>query len=65
MPEKHAAADRVGGPGASHKNRQHPEKTSKQAELKQTDARSDVSGGGGENDAHHTHDPALKGKGRS
>ena len=64
MPEKHSAADGVGGPGASHENRQHPEKTSKRTELKRTDARSDASDGG-ENDAHHTHDPSLKGKGRS
>jgi hypothetical protein len=32
-------------------------------EAGQPQFRSKVSGGGGEEDAHHTHDPALKGKG--
>jgi hypothetical protein len=27
MPQKHPNTERVGGPGASHENRQHPEKS--------------------------------------
>ena len=27
MPQKHPDAERIGGPGASHENRKHPEKT--------------------------------------
>ena len=65
MPHKNPATERIGGPGASRENRQHPEK-SKQHERTHVDyERSAVSGGGGEYDAHHTHDPALKGKGRA
>ena len=65
MPNKNPATERVGGPGASHENHQHPEKSRQRAQSKKTDDHSDVSGGGGENDAHHTHNPSLKGKGRS
>jgi hypothetical protein len=65
MPEKNAATSRIGGPGASHENRQQPEKSRQRTQTNPTDARSDVSGGGGENDAHHTHEPSLKGRGRS
>jgi hypothetical protein len=64
MPDKHPATQRIGGPGASHEDRKHPDKIRHGAPRKETDAHSDVSGGGGENDAHHTHDPELKGKGR-
>jgi hypothetical protein len=65
MPHKNPATERIGGPGASHENRQHPEKS--KTHHPQHDfyyERSAVSGGGGEYDAHHAHDPALKGKGR-
>jgi len=65
MPSKNPATERVGGPGASHEDHQHPEKSIHSAKKKKTDSKSDVSGGGGENDAHHTHNPSLKGKGRS
>jgi hypothetical protein len=27
MPRKHADTERIGGPGASHENRQHPEES--------------------------------------
>ncbi len=64
-PTKHPATERVGGPGASHENAKHPEKSvdpgphptgSKPAN------RSKVSGGGGERDSHHTRDPEQKGE---
>jgi hypothetical protein len=64
MGQKHSATERVGGPRASHENAQHPDKSKRHNSNKTTDERSDVSGGGGENDAHHTHNPSMKGKGR-
>ena len=64
MPEKNPATERIGGPGASHENRQHPEKSKTHAKNEHAYDHSDVSGGGGELDAHHTHNPAMKGKGR-
>lgn len=65
---KHPNTERIGGPGASHENRKHPEKSNKRGEhplASQSTKHSGVSGGGGEPDAHHTRDPRLKGKGRS
>ena len=62
MPSKHPNTNRVGGPGASHEDATRPDKKPKHADN--GGDRSNVSGGGGEPDAHHTHDPALKGKGR-
>ena len=35
MPKKHAAGDLVGGPGASHENRQEPEKSRPHGELRE------------------------------
>jgi hypothetical protein len=66
MPRKNPATERIGGPGASHENHKHPEKShSNRRSRPDTDfQRSVVSGGGGESDSHHTHDPALKGKGK-
>jgi hypothetical protein len=63
MPHKNPATERIGGPGASHENRQHPEKSRTHAKDDLNYDRSAVSGGGGELDAHHTHNPAMKGKG--
>jgi hypothetical protein len=66
MPEKHPDTERIGGPGASHENRDHPVKsksprgphpTQKKAK---THVHSQVSGGGGERDRHHSHDPDGK-----
>jgi hypothetical protein len=57
MAEKHAAAERIGGPGASHENRQHPEKTKPRNESPvdtKSWRHSGISGGGGEHDSHHT-----------
>jgi hypothetical protein len=51
---------RQGGPGASHENAKAPltvEKPDPQSDRK---PRSDVSGGGGERDSHHTHSPKRK-----
>jgi hypothetical protein len=63
MPEKHPAAERVGGPGAAHENRKHPEKSRPRrphpTETKST-RHSGVSGGGGEPDKHHSRDPQGK-----
>jgi hypothetical protein len=66
MPEKHPNASRVGGPGASHENRREPEKSrdpGPHPSEEQSPLRSHVSGGGGEADTHHSHDPLRKGKG--
>jgi hypothetical protein len=64
--KKNPATERIGGPGASHENRKHPEKSQPRGQHpvdKQSSRLSGVSGGGGEPDAHHTHDPRLKGGG--
>ena len=62
--KKHPEAERVGGPGSSHENRQQPEKSQPRGphptETKST-KHSGVSGGGGEPDAHHSRDPERKG----
>lgn len=65
MPKKSETTDRHrGGPGSSHQNADRP-KTDERKEPEpgqptNTD-RSRVSGGGGERDRHHTHNPATKG----
>ena len=61
---KTLAADRSkGGPGKSHRDAKHPEPAERHGpapgEPTNTD-RSRISGGGGEQDRHHTHDPRLK-----
>jgi hypothetical protein len=64
--QKNPATERIGGPGASHENRKHPEKSRPRGPHpvdKQSSRFSGVSGGGGEPDSHHTHDPELKGGG--
>ena len=63
MPDKHPNTHRWGGPGASHEDRTEPE-------PKRGDSRSPgeptntpfshVSGGGGERDRKHSHDPHEK-----
>lgn len=67
MSTKHPNTERVGGPGAAHENRKRPEKSApkgRRPEDAHSDRRTGISGGGGERDSHHTHDPRLKG-GRS
>jgi hypothetical protein len=57
------AAERIGGPGASHENRKDPEKSQprgKHPVETQSTKHSGVSGGGGEPDVHHSHDPRGK-----
>jgi hypothetical protein len=63
MPQKHPNTERIGGPGASHENRAHPEKSDHHGPHpteKKSTKHSGVSGGGGEPDTHHTHDPKGK-----
>ncbi|MBY0339465.1 MAG: hypothetical protein K2X11_22830 [Acetobacteraceae bacterium] len=54
-----------GGPGSSHQGGSHGHTHREQGRTvpgqPTNDARSDVSGGGGERDSHHTHDPEKKG----
>lgn len=63
MPQKHPDAERIGGPGAAHENRQEPDKSKPRGAPPGRDKQpglSRVSGGGGEPDRHHRHDPAGK-----
>jgi hypothetical protein len=65
MPRKNPRAERFGGPGSSNQDRQHPAKFSKVGTPPKpgapTSGRSSrVSGGGGERDKHHSHDPRYK-----
>ncbi|MBP1804849.1 hypothetical protein [Rubellimicrobium aerolatum] len=57
--EKHPNTIRQGGPGASHENAKAPLDPKKPGQAPD-DHRSGKSGGGGETDSHHTHDPKLK-----
>jgi hypothetical protein len=62
--KKNEATERIGGPGSSHQNRQEPEKSKPRGQHRIDKQSSDFSGvgtGGGEPDAHHTHDPRGKG----
>ncbi len=64
MPDKHRNTDRWGGPGAGHED---PLQGQARSDREGPDDRdrfsrhSKVSGGGGEADVHHTHDPKRKG----
>lgn len=58
---KTPASIRHGGPGASQENAKKPVPSHKQSPDTGNRMHSKVSGGGGESDAHHTHDPGLKG----
>jgi hypothetical protein len=65
MPRKNPNAERLVGPGSSQQDRQHPEKFEKSndgpAPGGATSGRSSkISGGGGERDKHHSHDPRHK-----
>jgi hypothetical protein len=66
MPHKNPDTDRFGGPGSSTQDRKHPEKGGREHEQTSPGAptngrESRVSGGGGERDKHHSHDPRYKG----
>jgi hypothetical protein len=54
---------RQGGPGASHENAKAPLEIKKPPPDNGKWKFSKVSGGGGERDLHHTHDPEQKGGG--
>jgi hypothetical protein len=55
---------RQGGPGASHENAKAPLEIKKPPRDSSQRKRSKVSGGGGEHDLHHTHDPERKSGGK-
>lgn len=67
--KKTPAADRHhGGPGSSHQDASKPHDPGHKGPTPGSptnDAQSHVSGGGGERDSHHTHDPAGKASHRS
>jgi hypothetical protein len=64
MPRKNPNTERFGGPGSSKQDRNHPEKFHKSEGPRPgqpTSGReSKISGGGGERDKHHSHDPKYK-----
>ena len=65
MPRKNSNAEQFGGPGSSQQDREHPEKSENNndgpAPGSPTSGRSSkISGGGGERDKHHSHDPRFK-----
>lgn len=61
--KKTRASIRHGGPGASHENAKEPLVIEKPPADSDQRSRSKISGGGGERDSHHTHDPEKKGGG--
>jgi hypothetical protein len=60
---KTPASIRQGGPGASHENAKTPLEIKKPPADDPQRKHSKVSGGGGERDSHHTHEPEDKGGG--
>jgi hypothetical protein len=63
MPHRHPDTERWGGPGASHEDRTKPRPPGDKpgAPMASADTRhSAISGGGGEPDRHHGHDPEAK-----
>ena len=65
MTDRHSDTDRFGGPGSSQQDRKHPDKASSHdkspiAGAPTSGRESRVSGGGGERDKHHSHDPHAK-----
>ncbi|RVH10395.1 hypothetical protein [Sinorhizobium meliloti] len=59
--KKTPASIRQGGPGASHENAKEPLEIPKPPADSERRTRSNVSGGGGEPDRHHSHDARRKG----
>lgn len=57
---KTPASIRQGGPGASHENAKNPLDIKKPPADNDKRPQSRVSGGGGEHDSHHSHDPRKK-----
>jgi len=63
MPDKTPESHRWGGPGSSQQNADQPEPEHSDPRPPGTPTntrQSQVSGGGGERDAHHSHDPMDK-----
>lgn len=63
MPDKNPNTRRWGGPGSSHENRSEPpppERDRRMAGEPTNTPYSHVSGGGGERDRRHSHDPREK-----
>jgi hypothetical protein len=60
---KTPASIRQGGPGSSHENAKDPLDPKKPSGDSDQRSRSNVSGGGGEPDSHHTHESESKGGG--
>lgn len=64
MPDKNPETERWGGPGASHEDASQPQPPKPKLDDGDQpwagESRSRVSGGGGELDAKHSHDPAHK-----
>jgi len=63
MPQKNPNTRRWGGPGSSHENRAEPpppDRDPRQAGEPTNTPYSHVSGGGGERDRRHSHDPRQK-----
>nr|AGU12326.1 hypothetical protein [uncultured organism] len=58
--QKTPASIRQGGPGSSHENAKAPLDLKKPSADSDNRSRSQVSGGGGEKDSHHTHDSRSK-----
>lgn len=54
---------RQGGPGASHENAKKPLEIKKPPAEEDGRRHAKISGGGGERDSHHTHEPEMKGGG--
>jgi hypothetical protein len=61
--KKTPASIRHGGPGASHENAKERLEINKPPADDPKRRHSNVSGGGGERDSHHTHEPKEKGGG--
>lgn len=64
---KHPATRRIGGPGASHEDRKHPDRPTRRGQhpaAKRKLGHSKVSGGGGESDVHHERSARGKRGGR-
>ncbi len=57
---KTPASIRQGGPGSSHENAKAALEIKKPAADNDKRSKTRVSGGGGERDSHHTHDPERK-----
>ncbi len=58
--KKTLSSIRQGGPGASEENAKAPLEIKKPPPIPDNKSRSQVSGGGGERDRHHTRDPERK-----